>query len=77
MEDVIVGYLSFRYPEPLGCRERVVCVECRDQSADGPVPLYMVNLLPYKQTCHACKKIISQGRTPAWCELFPAAVPLV
>lgn len=72
----IVAFLSYRYPEPLGCREKVVCADCKDHSAHAPVAMAAENFMPYRQTCHHCKKVICEGRTPAWCEFYPAPVAL-
>lgn len=56
----------------------VRCLECLKEDDSNPdgfnengSRLYLINLLPYKQTCHVCGKILSAGQSPSWCELFP------
>ena len=46
-------------------------VKCEDCSKpDEGVPIYEENILPYRQSCAGCAKVLVEGRTPAWCELF-------
>ncbi len=56
----------------------VLCSDCA--STDRPVcgfpeprvvKLYRINIEPYKQSCHGCDKVLVEGRTDYWCELFP------
>lgn len=49
-----------------------VCPNCLDAHHDGhaDASVYLVNVTPYKQTCHDCKRLVVLGKTPAWCELW-------
>lgn len=60
------------------CNDSVICPDCAKEMMLKAgeirlVAIYRINIGPYKQTCHTCKKVLVEGRTPAWCELFPAA----
>lgn len=64
-----IGYL-IAYPGFSG----VCCQECLDaadkDTVKQPVPLYEVNVHPYKQSCHGCGKVLVQPATSLWPELF-------
>lgn len=64
-----IGYLV-AYPSFTG----VCCQECLDaadkDTEKSPVPLYRVNVGPYKQTCHGCGKALVEPKTALWPELF-------
>lgn len=57
----------------------VRCLECLGETEDSKQPgtnengakLYIGNIMPYKQRCHNCDKVLSYGQTDAWCQLFP------
>lgn len=58
--------------------KNVMCLSCADRTdllRNNPdaCKLYDVNIGDYKQTCHTCHKVLVQGKTPAWCELFAPA----
>lgn len=70
-DDDRIGYL-IAYPSFTG----VCCQACLD-AADPPtatdprpVPLYRVNIGPYRQACHGCGKTLVEPRTHLWPELF-------
>ncbi len=50
-------------------------VRCLDCAADSwGVPLFLENVYPYRQSCHKCGKLLCEGQSKAWCELFPKTV---
>jgi hypothetical protein len=58
------------------CGSRVACPSCRAATMLHGVPIYRSNIEPYRQSCHLCSRVVVEGRSPAWPELFddPAAV---
>ena len=49
-----------------------LCQECVNWgNHEAVIPMYRVNIGDYKQTCHRCSKVVVQGKTEAWPELFP------
>ena len=49
----------------------VTCLECEQTiPRDGGVKLYDTNVRPYKQTCHDCGKLLIEGLTAKWSELY-------
>jgi hypothetical protein len=71
----IIGYLfsklSARTNEET---DYVKCKDCMGQGNSAMLhyvsPLWEVNVLPYRQTCHMCSKTLVAGQSPAWCELY-------
>jgi hypothetical protein len=75
----IIGYLfsKRRYiagVEIDGTTDYVKCPDCMGKPVnvvlDYRSPLFEVNILPYRQTCHTCHKLLVAGQSPAWCELY-------
>jgi hypothetical protein len=59
-DNELIGYLHEGY---------VYCVD--HTPADTTyTPVYRVNIGDYKQSCKGCGKLLVEGKTPAWCELF-------
>lgn len=54
--------------------KHVLCLKCfgfvGEPRRAGEAPLYLSNLLPYRQSCHNCNKPMSTGMTLAWPELY-------
>lgn len=50
---------------------RVECIECVEKHhvKDGSA-LFEVNVYPYGQSCHSCKKQLVEPQSEHWCELF-------
>jgi hypothetical protein len=60
----------------------VHCLACLgedDSSMEGTntngARLFLANIMPYRQTCHSCGKVLSEGQSPRWSELFPCNHP--
>lgn len=60
---------------------KVLCGTCEEtnrprRSSDVPeaIPLYLVNVLPYRQNCAHCRKVLCEGHTSLWCELFDSSL---
>ncbi len=53
--------------------DEVRCFACEPLDPDK-VPVYRVNIYPYKQSCAKCGKVLVVGRTPAWPQLFDGGV---
>lgn len=62
--DKLIGYLT-----PQGSHYAVVGECCKEQRRRES-PVFEVNVLPYRQNCVCCGKVLVQGRTPSWPELF-------
>jgi hypothetical protein len=56
-------YLGYLHADVIQCLDHGVPV--------GAARLYRVNIGDYRQTCHICDKVMVEGKTLAWCELFP------
>lgn len=50
----------------------VYCIEGCIPSKFRPIRVYRDNIGDYKQSCAKCGKILVEGKTPAWPELFAA-----
>lgn len=53
--------------------DKVYCFDCEPLNA-SKVPIYHVNIFPYKQTCFKCGKLLVEPRTATWPELFEGKV---
>lgn len=65
-----------QFNEPIGILvngDTVTCFEC-ETLGEHKVPLYHVNVYPYRQTCAKCGKVLVQPRTSSWPELFTGTV---
>lgn len=49
---------------------RVLCFDCHNRQPDAGVPIYHVNIYPYKGSCNVCGKILVEPRSANWPELF-------
>lgn len=47
----------------------VVCSDCADKRKTQ-CAIFKVNIFPYKQTCIECKRVLVEGQTDYWPELF-------
>ena len=56
-----------------------LCPDCNNDfnipKAPQRVPVYAVNILPYKQSCAKCGDLVVEGQTSAWPELFEKPMP--
>ena len=53
-----VGYLR---------HNRVYCEDC---APSKEIPIFHINIYPYKQKCVKCGKLLVEGQTEAWPELY-------
>lgn len=70
-----IGYLK-----PRGVGFGVVCADCRDALRERAFalgdelpelsPVFKENVLPYRQSCADCGKVLVAGQSPAWPELY-------
>jgi hypothetical protein len=54
---------------------RVVCSECAtslwcSERKPKSIPIFHENIFPYKQSCLFCKKVLVEGQSSAWPELY-------
>ena len=53
---------------------RVLGLGCHEQTpldpGDHAVPIFRINVYPYRQSCHVCRKTLVDPMTPSWPELF-------
>ncbi len=47
----------------------VKCMKCAENN--NGAKLYFVNVFPYNQDCHCCGKIIVEGQSLDWGQMFP------
>lgn len=58
----------------------VHCLECLGEDSDttgtnaNGARLFLANIMPYRQTCHGCGKVLSAGQSCIWTELFPKSI---
>lgn len=68
-----VGYLTW---SPFGdAGWFVVCCVCAYSGrCSVAASIYGVNIYPYRQSCCACGRVLVEGQSPAWCELYAGKV---
>ena len=64
-----IGWLEPRLGHDGIVHSVAVCFMCQNFHEDNPVPLYKINVEPYRQTCQDCGDVLNEGQA-GFCELY-------